>query len=341
MKKKLIVLITMLCALFAVNVSAQKVSKTAGRTKAPFSSKIRITSSTQFSNAIMWNVINPYAMIPINTQNGSFTYTFSATSFAKASKNDVAQIAYGDKDLFVILDSPNIQVNLDTEEVKGSATTDKLSGIIRQIQQASSKAEANEIALSAIHDNQNNPIAQVVLKLKMRDFDYSEMQRLLAAGGSYLDSPICNKIKTLVQRAPGQKMKDLELKDTLGMPHKLSEYIHKGQYTLIDFWASWCKPCLAEMPYVKANYQKYKDAGFCVIGVSLDNNAELWKKSIRQNDFGWIHLSDLQGWKTVAQKAYGLVSIPANVLCDGDGNIIATDLRQEKLDEKLSELYGK
>lgn len=341
MKKKLIVLITMLCALFAVNVSAQKVSKTAGRAKVSFSCKISITSSTHISDAIMWNAINPYAMIPINIQNGSFAYTFSATSFAKASKNAVVQISYGDRDLFVILDSPNIQVNLDTEEVKGSALTGKLSGIIRQIQQASSKAEANGIALSTILANKNNPIAPVILKIKMGDFDYGEMQRLLAAGGSYLDSPICNTIKTFVQRAPGQKMKDLELKDTLGMPHKLSEYIHKGQYTLIDFWASWCKPCLAEMPYVKANYQKYKDAGFCVVGVSLDNNAELWKKSIRQNDFEWIHLSDLQGWKTVAQKAYGIVSIPANVLCDGDGNIIATDLRQEQLNQKLSELYGR
>lgn len=341
MKKKLIILITFLCALLVSNVSAQRVSKVAGRAKVPFSCKLSITSISNVSDAMMWNANNPYAIVPIRMQNGSFAFTFHATSFVKASKNAVIQISYGDKVLFVILDTPNIQVDLDNEEVKGSVISKKLSEIIHQIQQAASRQEANDMALNAILANKDNPISQVILKIKMGDFDYDEMQRILSADGSYLDSPMCNKIKTLVQRAPGQKMKDLELKDTLGMPHKLSEYIRKGQYTLIDFWASWCKPCLFEMPYVKANYEKYKDEGFLVVGVSLDNNAELWKKSIRQNEFEWTHLSDLQGWKTAAQEAYGLISIPANVLCDGDGNIIATDLRKEELNQKLSELYGK
>lgn len=339
MKNHIILLITILCTLLAPNASAQRTSRTNSVKKA-FSLNLNLVSSDTTKATIMWNTANPYAIIPVNFKNGIFSFASSTTSFIKVSRNDVFQISHLGKYFYVILDAPNIEVNLDHQQVKGGTMNQKLHSIFQQIQSATSQAAANKIALDAIRANKNNPIAPIILKTKMADLDYGEMQGLIVEGGSYLNNPLCANILSVVKRAPGQKIKDLELKDTLGNTHKLSEYIHKGQYTLFDFWASWCKPCLFEMPYVKANYEKYKDLGFTVVGISLDDNAALWKKSILQNDFEWIHLSDLKGWETSAQPIYGITSIPANFLCDGEGNIIATDLRKDDLNQKLTELYS-
>lgn len=339
MKNKILLLITILCTILTPDASAQRTSRVSPAKKT-FSLKLDLLSSDTTATTMMWNTANPYIIIPVHFKKGIFSFASTTASYMKASRNDVFQIKYGDKDLYVILDAPNIKIDLDQQEVKGSTINPKLYAILQQIQSAASKAEANKIALDAIRANKNNPIAPIILKIKMRDFNYEEMQGLITEGGSYLNNTMCKAVLSLVQRAPGQKMKDLELKDTLGNTHKLSEYIHKGKYTLFDFWASWCKPCLFEMPYVKANYEKYKDLGFTVVGISLDDNAASWKKSILQNDFEWIHLSDLKGWKTCAQPIYGITSIPANFLCDGEGNIIATDLRKENLSQKLAELYS-
>ena len=94
------------------------------------------------------------------------------------------------------------------------------------------------------------------------------------------------------------------------------------------------------MPNVKAAYDKYKSKGFNVVGLSFDNSLEKWKKAVDDMQLGWVHLSDLQGWKTLAGQTYGINSIPASYLVDPSGKIIAADLRSEKLMEKLKEIYG-
>ena len=134
--------------------------------------------------------------------------------------------------------------------------------------------------------------------------------------------------------------RDLAEADTLGVTHQLSEYVGKGQYVLVDFWASWCGPCMMEMPNVKANYDKYHPKGFQVVGLSFDRNADAWKRAIREGGLNWIHLSDLKFWQTVAAETYGIRSIPSSILCDPTGKIIAIDLRGEKLGQKLKDIYG-
>jgi len=109
---------------------------------------------------------------------------------------------------------------------------------------------------------------------------------------------------------------------------------------LIDFWASWCGPCMMEMPNVKASYEKYRAKGFNVVGLSFDRDGESWKKAIREKGLDWVHLSDLKFWQSAAAQLYGINSIPASILCDPTGKIIALDLRGEALGAKLKELYG-
>lgn len=142
------------------------------------------------------------------------------------------------------------------------------------------------------------------------------------------------------QKMIGKQFTDLEEADVNGEMHKLSEYVGKGRWVLVDFWASWCGPCRAEMPNVVANFEKYHDKGFDIVGLSFDKSKDAWVRAISDLQMPWIHLSDLKGWQSVASSVYNIRSIPASLLIDPKGKIVAVDLRGELLGEKLKEIFG-
>jgi thiol-disulfide isomerase/thioredoxin len=130
---------------------------------------------------------------------------------------------------------------------------------------------------------------------------------------------------------------EIALENPSGNIMKLSDL--KGKVVLIDFWASWCGPCRAENPNVVKMYQKFKDKGFTIFSVSLDEDAAKWKEAISKDQLEWnFHVSDLKGWKSSVVANYGIEGIPFTVLVNKEGKIIGKNLRGEKLEETLNEL---
>ena len=155
--------------------------------------------------------------------------------------------------------------------------------------------------------------------------------------------------------APGlalkQKMEDMQQVNIGGMApnfelttpdgKKLSLYDLRGHIVLLDFWASWCAPCLAEVPNLKAIYEKYHGKGLNILGVSLDEKEAAWKSAIERKGLTWQHVSSLKGWKCPVAQRFKVTGIPRMYIIDAQGKIIAQDLRGEKLAKKMDELFIK
>jgi len=138
----------------------------------------------------------------------------------------------------------------------------------------------------------------------------------------------------------GRQYTDLQLKDFNGQTHRLSEYVGKGKWVLIDFWASWCGPCREELPDLVKIYEAFHNNGFDVVGISLDDEVEAWQKAVKKMKLSWHHLSDLKGWDSKAVETYKVFGIPSNLLVNPKGKIVASNIELENLIDKLNEVLG-
>lgn len=155
-----------------------------------------------------------------------------------------------------------------------------------------------------------------------------------------LGTDYATDIEKMKKTTIGTTAPDFAQPDTAGKLISLHDF--KGKYVLVDFWASWCGPCRAENPNVVKAYNKYKDKGFTVLGVSLDKQLSrlAWLKAIKADGLVWTQVSDLKGWNNEAAGLYAVKSIPQNFLIAPNGVVIGKNLRGEELDKKLTELFN-
>ncbi len=159
--------------------------------------------------------------------------------------------------------------------------------------------------------------------------------------GQYADNDFVRHIDSRLRSAliAGMEAPDIALPNPQGDTLRLSAL--RGKVVLIDFWASWCGPCRRENPHVVRLYERFRDKGFEVFSVSLDQSHDKWVDAIAKDNLSWpYHVSDLRGWNSAAGRLYGIQSIPATVLVDREGNIVARNLRGSDLDKKLNELLA-
>jgi peroxiredoxin len=219
-------------------------------------------------------------------------------------------------------------------------TDDQRKDLEKQL--AEKDSLGTEMVYNCINENINNLVGVQLLTSYANAFETAKVKALLdkvpAAYSADKDIVALKEhIATIEKTEVGQKFIDFAMNTPEGKEVKLSDFISQNKYTLIDFWASWCGPC-AEMPNVVAAYNAFKAKGFGIVGVSLDNNAEAWKKAIKDLNITWAQMSDLKGWSCEGAKLYGVRAIPATVLVDQEGTIVARNLRGEELAAKLGEL---
>jgi thiol-disulfide isomerase/thioredoxin len=147
-----------------------------------------------------------------------------------------------------------------------------------------------------------------------------------------------NRVNAMKYTQPGNDYVNIVSKNPEGNPIELSEYVGKGKYVLLDFWASWCPDCRKEMPALVELYNTYKDKNFEIVGYSLDKDAEAWKKGIKDLNITWPQLSDCDYWNSQGAKLYAAQWIPMTILINPEGKIIERGLSIDELLVKIADL---
>ena len=231
----------------------------------------------------------------------------------------------------------------DPELLRGEVIPSKINFAFQRLVERTMegwKAEANRILALAKGTKAN----EVVYLSVIGTFAEIDMEYTTDVADQWIKAfPNSAKAKSIVAQLPKPSPKIGDVAPNIILPtadgNKFALESLKGKVVLIDFWASWCGPCRQENPNVVNVFNKYKDKGFIIYGVSLDNDRDKWLQAIEKDKLTWHHVSDLKGWQSEGAKTYSVTSIPATYLIGKDGKIIAKNLRGEQLEIALRKIF--
>ena len=266
---------------------------------------------------------------------GENFYTVSGTEF----NNEITDF---NKQKAKIVEKMNdIEERYENAKTDGSITQELENSLDAEYKIV--EKELKDFGVDFLTKNINNKIGECFVGDITRRLEPDEIEKLLAlANEETLNSErfitVAERLKIAKTVAIGQPFVDLEMPNPQGKMIKLSDYAGKGKYVLVDFWASWCKPCREEMPTLVELYKKYKNKKFEIVGVSFDRDKEKWLNGIAELNITWVQMSDIKYWQSEGAKLYNVLGIPHTVLIDPKGIIIEKNLLGNALKNKLEEL---
>ena len=233
---------------------------------------------------------------------------------------------------------------LDSQFTSGmvdkSMTAEKQADLEAQMQGV--YENVRKLVVDYVLGNMGNAMGEEVFLTHLQLLTPEEVRLALnASSESFKSTPDVQEILAVMEAeekvSVGKIYTDFSLPDANGKEVALSDFAGKGKYVLVDFWASWCMPCIKEMPTLMKAYKEYQDKNFEIVGISLDEDRTAWLNSVKKLQISWPQLSDLKGCLP-ATTPYQVISIPHTILLDPDGKIIAKNLRGEELVSKLEEV---
>ena len=206
------------------------------------------------------------------------------------------------------------------------------------------KADERAFLKDFITRNRDNAAGVAAFGETVGKFNKTEIEQLVETlspkmKASPMGKEVLSKADVIKSTATGAQFADVELVDPQGAKHRLSEYLGKGNYTLLEFWASWCGPCRGSIPHLKQVYGLYHPQGFDIVSVSMDDKLDNWKKALAEENMAWTQLACSDGFGNVA-KTYNFNGIPYCVLIGPDGEVVETNCRDARLDRQLVKQYG-
>ena len=289
-------------------------------------------------------------IIDLNTNQTVDSTVIADGKFSFSGKQDSATLALLNisrvYNITFILENGKITPDWENNTAKGTPTNELLNNFkstIENLQSTNASMEEFVAALEKFYkDNQTNYVGTIALSYLNSMVSTAEMEKLIDAASDFILSrnitqELISRISIQSTTAEGKPFVDFTIDQEDGSKVSLSDYVGKGKYVLVDFWASWCAPCRAEMPAIASLYNKYKNKNFEVLGVAVWDKVENTKTAIDELGLTWPQILDAQ---TIPTQIYGIDGIPHLILFAPDGTIVSRNLRGDQLKEKLAEVMG-